>query len=557
MRIVTVALVVFASVLTRDLAAFESYPARPVRAVTELTLPAIFSDHMVLQRGQEVRVWGWGQAGEEVTLTFAGQSKTVKVADTGTWLVVLDPMAASFEGRELRVRSGGKALVVKDVLVGEVWLCSGQSNMVFKLRNSREGALELACADYDALRFNKLPEVAWREPKADYPVGNGQRGRWVPCKGEQASECTAVGYYFALRLHRFLKVPVGIIDAAWGGTMAQHWTGKDLLQEVPEMKPYFEDFADKRAEWDKGGGPEGAKRRLAADLKAYEEKLKHLKSGERRPGRPRLEKDPSLGRQPAGAANGMIAPLSGYGLKGVLFYQGENNSFGESWQPFHRTFPRVIESFRRAFGDAELPFGIVQIAGWSNRRSMEYDQNHHCNVIREIQFDTWQQTPNTGLIVSFDCNRSRSIHPNWKRPVGERSARWALAEVYDARFRNRAFDWKGPVYEKMEIDGNKIIVHFKTRTLNLNRDMDVGFYIAGEDRHFHHARARVSGKTVIVWKDGLEKPVAVRYAISNLPIGELMGPGDLPAYPFRTDNWPIRPHRSTGEYVREIPNGQE
>ena len=152
--------------------------------------------------------------------------------------------------------------------------------------------------------------------------------------------------------------------------------------------------------------------------------------------------------------NGMIAPLAPLAVRGVLFYQGENNSFGESWKPFHRTFPAVIADWRKAFGDDNLPFGIIQIAGWSNRRSMEYDMNHHTNVVREIQLDTWKKTPGTGLIVTFDTNSNGSIHPSRKLPVGGRSGRWALAEVYKTKpYRsNQPIEWRGPVYESMKID---------------------------------------------------------------------------------------------------------
>jgi len=536
--------------------AFKSYPKRPDRTVTEVTLPSIFNDHMVMQRDQKVRVWGWAKANVDVSVTFGGQTKTTKADQKGAWSVMLDPMKACSDGRDLKVSCTGKKLVIKDVLVGEVWLCSGQSNMVFKLGNSVEGALELGCADFDALRFTKLPEVASPTPKADYPLDQGKTGRWILCKGADASDCSAVAYYFGLRLHRFLKVPVGLIDASWGGTMAQHWVGKDRLINISEMKPYIEEFAKKQKEWDVGGGLEGAKKRLDVANKAYAVELKNLKEGERRPGKPKLQKDPNLGRQPAGMVNSMIAPLSGYTLKGVLFYQGENNAFGDSWKPYKKTLPEVINTFRQAFDNKELPFGIIQIHGWSTRRSMEYDQNHHCNVIREIQFDTWRRTPNTGLIVSFDCNTNGSIHPNLKRPIGERSARWALTEAYQEKNGRSSLDWKGPIYTKMEIQGNKVVLHFETRTLNLNKGVDVGFYIAGEDRKFHHAHARVVGKTVEVWKEGLEKPVAVRYAISNLPIGELMGASNMPAYPLRTDNWPITPHQSTGSYIRNDKNNK-
>jgi sialate O-acetylesterase len=246
-------------------------------------------------------------------------------------------------------------------------------------------------------------------------------------------------------------------------------------------------------------------------------------------------------------------------FRGILFYQGENNSFGVSWKPYPYTLPLVIEQWRESFGD--LPFGIIQIAGWSNRRSMTYDMNHHTNVIREIQFDVWQRTEKSGLIVTYDTNSNQSIHPGAKQPVGDRSARWALGEVYmrknlDGR---QPLSWKGPVFESHEVRDGKLVIGFSEQTrrgLRLDQDDEVGFYIAGEDRVFHHARVRVireeNVEKLLVWSDDVKQPVAARYAWSNLPVGRLMNHLELPAYPFRTDDWPLTPHQSTGDYHRNL-----
>jgi len=254
--------------------------------------------------------------------------------------------------------------------------------------------------------------------------------------------------------------------------------------------------------------------------------------------------------------DGMIVPLSGLTVRGALFYQGENNSFGESWKPFPKTYPAVIAEWRRAFRDPHLPMGLIQIAGWSNRRSMTYDMNHHTNVVREVQFDTWKATPNTGLIVTFDTNSNQSIHPGCKRPVGDRTARWALAEVYGVKAGrgDKPLEWRGPVYESMRVEGKHVVVSFEDGTdrgLRLDQDAALGFYVAGEDQVFHVARARViKDNHLRVWCDEVPAPVAVRYAWSNLPLGSLMNARELPAYPFRSDDWPLTPHQSKGDYHR-------
>ncbi|MFT5468311.1 MAG: sialate O-acetylesterase [Verrucomicrobiales bacterium] len=527
----------------------------------DLRLPNIFGGGMVLQRDKPISIWGWATPGGTVAVEFAGQSKTAIAANDGSWLVALDPIEASVEPRSLEVSANAEALTISDILVGEVWVCGGQSNMEFTLGASRDADLELAAADFDQIRFIRLPRIASPEPQSDSPVENPESstGNWRKATSDQAENCTAVGYYFAKRLHRQLKVPIGIIDNSWGGTMAQHWCSRESLTSIEEMQTDIEAFDSKLREWIDGGGEAGAETRLAADLAAWEAaKAK----GEKEAGRPNPNsyKNPGEGRSPAGLYNGSLLPISNSTIRGVLFYQGENNSFGTSWKPFHRTFPTVISDWRAAFGDPDLPFGIIQIAGWSNRRSMEYDMNHHTNVVREIQFDTWRSTPDTGLIVTFDANSNGSIHPGRKLPVGERSARWALAKVYGTKRArsNDLLEWRGPVYVAAEFVEGKAIITFEegtNRGLRLDQDVDVGFVLAGEDRVFHHARARVvqpkgAQPHVEVWNDDVPAPVAVRYAFSNLPMGGLMNGRELPAYPFRSDDWPMTPHQSTGAYVR-------
>lgn len=525
----------------------------------EVSLPKIFGDRMVVQREKAVRVWGWGDAGEQVTVRFGGQVKSTVAGGDGDWAIMLDAMEGSFEGRELAVEGKANKVSFADVLVGEVWLCGGQSNMEWSMRSCRDADVEMLSADYAGMRFIRLPHIARLERQEDFPVKNPEssEGNWRVCTSEQLDNCTAVGYYFGRRLHRRLKVPVGLIDTSWGGTMAQHWCSKETLRGFDEVKPYFEKFEQSLEEWIEGGREEGAKERYEADVKDWEKKRDEAREkGEREPRRPNSNSytNPANKHQPGGMFNGMIAPLSPMTIRGVLFYQGENNSFTVGWKPFPKTFPAVIADWRKEFGEAELPFGIIQIAGWSNRRSMTYDMNHHTNIVREIQFNTWKRTSNAGLIVTFDTNSNGSIHPGRKLPVGERSARWALAEVYKAKaYRSEnPLEWRGPVYQSVDVEKDKIIVTFEegtNRGLRLDQDMEAGFYIAGKDKEFHIARARiVKDNRLEVWCEDVSEPAAVRYGWSNLPTGSLMNARELPAYPFRTDIWPLVPHQSTGEY---------
>lgn len=521
-------------------------------ASAKLRLPHIFNGQMVLQRDKPVNIWGWAEQQIEVTVTFAGQEKTITSDKEGKWLISLDAMEANATSQQLRVDSGDTSITYEDVLIGDVWICGGQSNMEWRLRSSRDADIEIPSANYPAIRFLTIKPEGAPEPRADFPAEDGN-GIWKVCTPETIGDCSGVAYFFGQRLHRRLGVPIGLINAAWGGTMAQHWVTRDTLETLPTAKPYIEEYETRRRLWNEGGKEAGAAKRYAADLAKWEKLAAAAKAaGEKTPGGKPNEKsyiDPGLqGRIPAGPLNAMIMPLAGLSIKGALFYQGENNAFGNTWIPFRETFPAIISDWRKLFNEKDLPFGIIQIAGWSTRRSMTYDMNHHTNVIREQQFLTWQKTPHTGLIVSFDANSDSNIHPGRKYPVGDRSARWALSTVYeikDATRPNEPLQWQGPIYKSMEKAGEKIIIHFKEEGvdgLRLDQNDARGFYIAGADQVFHHAEARVSGKTVEVWSKDTPDPVAVRYAFSNLPLGTLMNGKELPAYPFRTDTWPLKPH---------------
>ncbi|MFK7850054.1 MAG: sialate O-acetylesterase [Akkermansiaceae bacterium] len=533
----------------------------------ELRLPNVFGDGMVLQCDKPIRIWGWAKPGEKVTIALGNQSASATADENGKWNAELKSIAASFDGQQLKVSTGSSTLSYKDILIGEVWLCGGQSNMEWMLRGTRDADLEIDSAHYPAIRFLRIPKVAAGSPQDDFvvPEGNTHEGRWMPCIPEHAGLCSAVGYYFAKRLQQRLQVPIGLIDTSWGGTMAQFWVSEETLRPIPEMKSYFEAHEKAVAEWTDGDKEAGAKKRYEADLVAWEAKAKEAQEkGEKRPGgRPNSKNyiDPSSKAHPAAMYNGVLMPVAPYTIRGALFYQGENNSFGEAWKPFVKTYEAVVSDWRKAFKDETLPIGLLQIAGWSNRRSMSYDMNHHTNVVREVQHRTWEKTKNTGLIVTFDANRDGNIHPNVKAPVGERSARWALSTVYDVK-RNGSqepLEWRGPVYESASFSEGKAMIRFKkdtARGLKFDKDIVLGFYIAGEDKKFHIAKAKIHGSKggdgqVEVWSSEVKEPKAVRYAQSNLPIGTLINGRILPAYPFRTDTWPITPHHSTGEYIAE------
>ena len=520
----------------------------------------VFDDHMVLQRDQPVRVWGWGTAGAAAVVRFGEQEHRTTVDPSGRWLATLTPLPANATGAPLTATVGTETFTLEDVVVGEVWICGGQSNMAWTVRGTRDADLEIACADDPLLRFVRLPNEARGEPRRDYvrPEHGGAGKGWRVIDPESVKECTGVGYYFGQRLRRHLKVPVGLVDVSWGGTLAQFWVSKPRLQNIATVQPEFERFGKEMAAWIEGGREDGAKRRYAEAVAVWEKaQAAAREAGKRPPRKPGFGayENPSHKRHPGAGFDGMMAPLRGLSVRGALYFQGENNAFGDMWKPFPDTYPLVIEEWRELFDNPALPMGLIQIGGWSTRRSMVYDMNHHTNVVREVQFDTWRRTPGTGLIVTFDCNSDSNIHPGHKRPVGDRTARWALAEVYDRKGHdNKPLQWRGPIYASSEVTGDRMLVHFEKGTANglrLDKTHALGFYLAGEDRVFHVADARVVNKTdVQVSCKEVPKPVAVRYAWSNLPLGTLMNGRELPAYPFRSDDWPLTPHRSEGEYAR-------
>ena len=538
-----------------------SGPSSHVLAAPKLA--AVFGNRMVLQRGRPVKIWGTADSQAKITVTFAGQMQTTVTDADGNWSVTLERLQASSTPRNLVVEAKGSRTVVHEVLVGDVWLCGGQSNMAMTLRSTVNRDLEIASADFRSIRFLRVPLISRGTPQSDLPTPKPKsgEGNWQLATTENVGNCTGVGFHFGKILHRMLKIPIGLVDVSWGGTMAQHWVSEAKLKPIPAMAPYFEQYAAKKKQWDAFGGPQAAQRAYQKAVKKWEALRDEAKKKKARPPRrpnAGTYQDPRQQRHPAGMYNGMIHPIRQFQFRGILFYQGENNSFGESWKPFPRTFPLVISQWRETFGP--LPFGIIQIAGWSNRRTMTYDMNHHTNVIREIQFDTWRDTRDTGLIATYDTNSNQSIHPGAKRPVGERAARWALAEVYKvpSATSREPLVWKGPIYTSHEIQGGRVVVAFEGQTgrgLRLDKDDDIGFYVAGKDRIFHHARARVTRKDRVdrleVWSEKVKQPVAVRYAWSNLPVGRLMNHLELPAFPFRTDDWPLTPHQSKGDYHRK------
>jgi sialate O-acetylesterase len=461
----------------------------PIAAQAEVKLPAIFSNHMVLQRDHANPIWGWAPAGEEVVVTLGTQKKSATADGQGKWRVVLDPLPA---GGPHQISVAGKTnrIDIEDVLFGEVWVCSGQSNMQWTVNLTKDPDLTRVTANYPNLRMITVPIRGTQEPQDDFS------GTWQPTTPETVGEFSAVGYFFGLTLHQALGVPVGLIHDSWGGSACEAWVPRDLLEADPQYQPLME-------------------RWRAIEAKNTEE---NLLKGNARPGN---------------LFNGMLKPVVGYGIRGAIWYQGESNA-SRAYQ-YRELFPLMIKAWRDQWKQGDFPFYWVQLADFTDEAAAPGESDWA--ELREAQTMT-QSLPNTGQAVIIDIGEANDIHPRNKEEVGERLARWALAKDYGIDIAHRSAEFKS-----LEKQGNKLVVSFDHVAGEL-RPFDVnelrGFAVAGEDHKFVAAQAKVvdGDKTKVeVWSDQVADPVAVRYAWANNPVCNLRSTTGLPVTPFRTDDW--------------------
>lgn len=489
------------------------------RLAADVTVSALFADRMVLQREMPVRVWGDAAPGEKVSVEFGGQSHRATAAADGSWAVVLSPMPASSEGRELRV-TGSNAIVLRDVLVGEVWLCSGQSNMAWTI-DRVIGASEIIVAPEDPGLRQFTVGRATPDSRA-----RSLQGSWQKAGPETVARFTAVGYFFARQLRRELGVPVGLVNSSWGGTPIEAWMSPRALAEsgVTEVA----------ARW------QASLQQLPANRAAYEATLATWTSADHaaraegevahraflqanpRPVEPSNIR-PSSG--PSRLFHGMIAPLTPLTIRGVLWYQGEGNAGRPA--EYARLFPAMIQDWRREFGQAEMPFFWVQLPNFASEKKPDGDSWAR---LREAQADTLA-LPATGQAVVIDVGDPDDIHPRNKHDVGDRLARLALARVY-----GRTTAASGPVFEAVRPEvGGRLRVSFRHAAGLQARGGPVReFEVAGADGVFVRAEAVIEGESVVVSAPGVAAPVAVRYAWRNAPEVNLFNGAGLPAAPFRS-----------------------
>jgi sialate O-acetylesterase len=454
-------------------------------ARAEIKLPSIISDNMVLQAGATAPIWGWAKPGEQITVRLADQTAQAKAGDDGRWQVELKDLKPG-DAMEMTIEdAAGDKKTIKNILVGEVWICSGQSNMQMSVNDSNRAPEEIAAADFPKIRFFFVQRVTAETPQ------NACAGQWIVCSPKTVAGRTAVGYFFGRELLKSLDAPVGLIDTNWGGTASEAWTSRKALESEPAAKPILD-------RWDAMVAKDAGKRQ-----------------------------DPN---RPANLYNAMISPLLPYAVRGAIWYQGESNA--SRAHQYQTIFPLMIRDWREAWGNPDMPFGFVQLAPFR----YEGSNPAFCAELWEAQLLTLKNVPNTGMAVTTDIGDIKDIHPKNKQDVGKRLGLWARATVYG----QKDLVYSGPIYKSMTVEGDKVRLAFDHVGGGLStRDGKApgDFTIAGADQKFHPATAEIDGDAIVVSSPEVKEPAAVRFGWYDTATPNLCNKEGLPASPFRTDTW--------------------
>ena len=507
------------------------------KASADVQTSSLFADHMVLQRDRPIPIWGFGSPGEIVRVSLAQQTTQTQVDEDGRWICMLEPLQASSVPIELRI-SASNEILLKDILVGDVWLCSGQSNMEWGLGG---------CDAPEDIRSANFPLIRHFGVEANFAATPQQnvKGRWDVCSPQTSPGFTAVGYYFARRIHQETGIPIGLLRSSVGGTNIECWMSKETLMNTPALEPYAKMMRESLAQYQRD------LQAILPQVEAWTERSREsINKGLQVPMPPAIPEFPfgekMFRPRCVTLHNGMIHPLKPYPLKGVLWYQGENNA-GNALDGLQYIEKKraMINDWRQWFADPNLPFYFVQLAAWQ-KPTNDPGLADGWAIFRDAQRQCLT-IPNTGMAVAIDIGDPQDIHPKNKYDVGLRLASWALAKEY-----SKPLEVSGPLFQSLVIKGSKAIVHFDhigsglvvgnksgiadvefSQSSSLNR-----FAIAGQDRIWHWANASIEGDTVVCTHPKIPNPVAVRYAMSMNPEGaNLYNRDGLPASPFRTDDW--------------------
>ncbi len=501
----------------------ESTPDQSAATQPALQLPALFADHMVLQREQANPIWGEADPGSTVTIRIAEQEVTATTDDDGWWRTKLPKLPAGGP-HTIEVRAD-VTRTIRDVLVGEVWLGSGQSNMAWPVKKARDFDTERAAATIPRIRMFTVKRHAATKPQRDCI------GDWKACTPDNVGDFSATAYFFARSLHRELDVPIGIVHSSWGGSAIEAWTSLEAQREEPRLADKLASWDKRVAQWNDGTIQQRHTKRLE---KWKEAALRNRKAGKSAPRKPRKPGNPTRDRnRPANLFHGQIAPLIGYGIRGAIWYQGERNARSVADAELYALqLPMMIRDWRARWGQGAFPFAWAQLPNFKKRQPDPGHVSAWAHLRESMRKSL--AVENTGMAITIDLGEARDIHPQNKQDVGARLAQWALVDVY-----GRDGVASGPLLRSHAIEEGQIVVAFTNdkglRTLD--GGPPTGFAIAGQDKQWRWASALIQGKRVIVSHPEVTKPIAVRYAWGDNPDCNLINGAGLPASPFRTDDW--------------------
>lgn len=517
--------------------------SQPAKA--DVKLPPLFSDGMVLQSGATTPIWGTADPSEEVSVVLDMKNgnvlrpRTVQADAKGNWkLIIAEESTAPprpIIRRNRRVESvvsaglahggpftltvsGKNKVTIQEVYVGEVWICSGQSNMEWPVHSTTGADEAIKSSKNPLIRLFTVPKTTSDQPLHDV------KGKWQESNPDTVKNFSAVAYYFGRDLQKALKVPVGLIHTSWGGTRAEAWTRREVLESYPEWKDEFPRYEQAKADY-----PKALEKFKSAQAERKEAASKE--EGKKPANPPRPPFDPAKNpNSPSVLYNAMIAPLIPYGIKGAIWYQGESNA-GAAYA-YRKLFPVMIQNWRNDWKRGDFPFFFVQLAPW--QAIVNEPQESAWAELREAQLMTAQHLPRTGMAVITDVGDPKDIHPRNKGPVGDRLALAARAIAY-----GEPIEFSGPIYQSMEVVINTAVLSFKHVGKGLEaRDGPLtGFTVAGDDHKFHNAQAEIKDGKVFVSSSEVSHPVAVRYGWANCPVVNLWNKDGLPASPFRTDDF--------------------
>jgi len=531
-----------------------------VPAIAEgLSLHSLFQSNMVLQREKPITIWGWAEPGEGVSVSFGGQTQTTKAGADRSWKVIFPAMPATAEPLQMAIKGKDATIALDNILIGDVWVMGGQSNMQEPLRNLENGHMEIASANFPKIRLLTVSAIIDNQEKKNFPRRQKDKqpdGDWDICSPQTVPDFSGIGYIFARRIYMTSQIPIGVIDASYWGTPVEGWMPLSVVKSIESdsVRSLLSDWDKKVAAWD-------PKKELENQIEQHRQRMEELK----KQGKTSSEPPPS---KPVGAPidnqnypgncyASMISPIAGLAVKGAVWHQGYNNARPDAETFYYQVFPKMIASWRAAFNDAAMPFGIISLC--TDNPPQNLDNYLECMMdfgiyVREAHYKTFLDfskagDKNIGYASSYDHRRAW-WHPEMKIPAAERIARWAMATQYGVD----SVSWKPPMTTKVEPKDDTLILTFDSEVASLNNEAIAGFSIAGKDGKFQPAQAEYlitgkdnSGKPQHNWKalvlshPLVPNPIHFRFAWGRNPVGNLrmVYIKDIPFEAQRSDTWTV------------------